>query len=39
MNDERDLQRLLVLIGPTAVGKTNLSLKLAELYQCRDYIW
>lgn len=32
MNDERDLQRLLVLIGPTAVGKTNLSLKLAELY-------
>lgn len=27
-------QKLLVLVGPTAVGKTELSLRLAEVYDC-----
>lgn len=31
---EMNKPRLLVLVGPTAVGKTKLSLELAEAYQC-----
>lgn len=32
MNNRRDPDRLLVLIGPTAVGKTKLSIELAQSY-------
>lgn len=34
MTPTSEKPKLLVLVGPTAVGKTSLSLRLAELYDC-----
>lgn len=34
MTDKRQKPKLLVLVGPTAVGKTKLSLEIAERFQC-----